>query len=123
MDMEWPEALELARPGSSGASIEDVAHNRGLTAGIWLVTSNGERMILKCLTPNRELPISEWDAHWRKGANNRRRWNYWAREGLAYQHRLVKVYEPGGVVGPELLAAHYADDLMVTQTSDFANEA
>jgi hypothetical protein len=68
MDMEWPEALELARPGSSGASIEDVAHNRGLTAGIWLVTSNGERMILKCLTPNRELPISEWDAHWRKGA-------------------------------------------------------
>ena len=113
MDVDGRRALELVQPGASAASIEDLAHNRWLTAGIWAVTSNGLRMVLKCLTPDRGPPGSAWDAHWAKGAEDQRRWNYWAREGLAYQHRLVKVYEPGGIVGPELLAAHYADDLIV----------
>jgi hypothetical protein len=113
MDVECRRALELVQPGASAASIEDLAHNRWLTAGIWADSSNGLHMVLKCLTPDREPPGSAWDAHWTKGAEDQRRWNYWAREGLAYRHRLVKVYEPGGIVGPELLAAHYADDLIV----------
>ena len=113
MGIEWRQAIELVRPGASAASIEELIHNRRLTPGIWAVTSNDQRMVLKCLTPNREAPGSAWDAHWAEGADDLRRWNYWAREGLAYQRQLVEVYEPGGIVAPELLASHYADDLIV----------
>lgn len=113
MDIEWQEALELVRPGSSAGSIEDFAHNRWLTPGIWAITLNGQRMVLKCLSPDREPPGSAWDAHWIKGADHPQHWNYWAREGLAYQHRLVKVYQPGGIVAPRVLAAHYTADLIV----------
>jgi Ser/Thr protein kinase RdoA (MazF antagonist) len=36
-----------------------------------------------------------------------------AREALAYQHRLVKVFEPGGIVAPQLLPTHSGEDLVV----------
>ena len=113
MGIDWRQALDLVQPGLYVDSIEDLSHNRWLTTGIWAITSNNKRMVLKGLTPVREPPGSTWDAHWTKGAADSRRWNYWAREGLAYQYRLVEVYEPGGIVGPELLAGHFADDLIV----------
>jgi hypothetical protein len=113
MAIEWRQALELVQPGSVVASVEDIPHNRWLTPGIWAVSSNGQRMVLKCLTADREPSVSRWDAHWTEGAHEPRHWNYWAREGLAYQHQLVDVYEPGGIVGPALLAAHSTDDLIV----------
>jgi len=109
----WREALELVEPGWSAPSAEDLTHNRGLTPGIWAVASRGRRTVLKMLAADREAPSSAWDAHWTKGADGRRRWNYWAREGLAYRHRLVDVYETAGIAGPKLLAAHYADDRII----------
>lgn len=40
------------------------------------------------------------DAHLDQGADNPPHWNYWAREGLAYRHRVVAVYEAGGIDVP-----------------------
>ena len=94
-------------------TVEDLVHNRWLTPGIWRVSASGRPMVLKCLSPDRPLPETPWDAHWTTGAHEHRRWNYWAREGLAYRDRLVEVYEPGGIVAPAVLDADYADDAIV----------
>ena len=34
-------------------------------------------------------------------------WNYWAREGLAFEHGIVTAYEAGGIFAPELAAVHH----------------
>ena len=63
------------------ATVEHVAHNRRLTPGIWRVMTGGRSMVLKCLSPDRPLRSHPADAHWTSGAEERRRWNYWARGG------------------------------------------
>lgn len=113
VDVEWRRVLELVQPGLSAVSNEALAHNRLLTPGIWAITSDGRRMVLKYLTPDREPSSSTWEAHWTKGATEPRRWNYWAREGLAYQHRLVDAYQAGGIAGPKLLSSYCTDEVMV----------
>jgi hypothetical protein len=113
MHVDWRSSLELVGLDPAAFSMEDLAHNRWLTPGIWKVSSADRRMVLKCLSPSRESPGSAWDAHWTRHADSPRRWNYWAREGLAYRHRLVDIYEPGGIVAPQVVAAHYGDDVIV----------
>src|SRR5205814_937762 len=68
-------AVALRRLGldGSGFSIEELAHNRWLTPGIWQVVSPRERMVLKCLARDRPTPGSAWDAHWTRGAGDPRR--------------------------------------------------
>lgn len=109
----WREAFEQVAPGASASSVEEFTHNRWLTPGIWVVTSGGRRMVLKCLAADGETPGSAWDAHWTKGAADPRRWNYWAREGIAYRHGLVNVFESGGIVAPELVAISEGDERIV----------
>ena len=93
-------AVALRRLGldASGVSVEELAQNRWLTPGIWQVASSGDRMALKCLARNRPIPGSAWDAHWTRGAQEPTRWNYWAREGLAYKHGVVDAFEAGGII-------------------------
>jgi hypothetical protein len=113
MQLGWRRALELVGVDPDSVSIEELAHNRWLTPGIWTVSSEEQRKVLKCLAPDREAPASAWEEHWTARAGGPRRWNYWAREGLAYRHRVVEIYESGGIVAPRLLAAHYGDDAIV----------
>lgn len=110
---EWREALDLLQLQSGVYSAEALAHNRWLTSGIWTITSGNRDMVLKCLTRDREQSSSEWDSHWTVGAEDPSHWNYWAREGLAYRHGLVKIYEPAGISAPEVIAAYYAEDVIV----------
>jgi hypothetical protein len=106
-------ALERVGLDPSAFSTEVLEHNRWLTPGIWQLASPGLRMVLKCLAPDRPPPGSPWEAHWTSGARDPRRWNYWAREGLAYRHRLVNAFEPAGIAAPALLAADHGDDAIV----------
>jgi phosphotransferase family enzyme len=99
------EGLERLGLDPSEFLVSDVPHNRWLTPGIWQLSSSGKRLILKCLSSDRELPQTAWDAHWTAGSEDPRHWNYWAREGLAYLSRMVECYEPRGIVAPELVAA------------------
>ncbi len=70
-------------------------------------------MVLKCLSPGRPVPQTPWDTHWTSGADDPRRFNYWAREGLAYRDNVVDAYEPGGIVAPGVVEAYYGDDAIV----------
>jgi hypothetical protein len=105
----------LRRVGLSPAevTVEDLAHNRWLSDGIWRVTASGRRMVLKSLAPDRAAAATAWDAHWTAGARDPRRWNYWAREGLAYRDGVVDVYEPAGIVAPPVVAASYREETIV----------
>jgi hypothetical protein len=112
----------LARLGRdpSEFSIAEVPHNRWLTPGIWQVTSSSGRSILKCLGSERGAPRSGWDAHWTAGSDDPGRWNYWAREGLAYLNGTVDAYETAGIVAPHLIASDHDNDHFVLLL-DFAD--
>lgn len=97
----------------SDVVLEDVLHNRALTAGIWKVATSGEEMILKCFSAGRPTVSSTWDAHWTAEADDPRRWNYWAREGLAYLNGVTTSYDMAGIVAPRLIAAHQRDEEFV----------
>jgi hypothetical protein len=56
VEVGWREALEFVEPGSSAPSAEDLTHNRGLTPGIWAVTSRGRRMVLKYILSHLRSP-------------------------------------------------------------------
>lgn len=64
---------------------------------------SGEATILKCLGADRPVAQSPYEAHWAVGLDDPRRWNYWAREGLAFVHGITDSYEVGGIVAPRLL--------------------
>lgn len=113
VEVQLAEALTKLGVNPSDVSFEEMPHNRWLTPGIWGVSWPGQRAVLKVLSSDRPPPATAWDAHWTSGAGQSRRWNYWAREGLAYRHRLADAFEHGGIGSPALLAADYADDSIV----------
>lgn len=113
MHDDWADAARRVGLDPAALSLADLEHNQWLTHGIWLVASPDQRMVLKCLNANGRMSERASDAHWKAGADDPRRWNYWAREALAYRDRAVDIYEPDGLVAPALLAAHYGDDRIV----------
>jgi hypothetical protein len=64
-------------------------------------------MILKCVSVDRPPARTPYEAHWATRLLDPARWNYWAREGLAFEHGIVASYEPSGIVAPNLVAAHH----------------
>jgi hypothetical protein len=100
----------LARVGldASSAEVNGVDHG-ALTAGIWRVSVPGRRMILKCVSADRPPARTSFEAHWATRLDDPARWNYWAREGLAFERGVMASYEPSGIVAPKLLAAHHGD--------------
>lgn len=99
------EALRRVGIDSRNAELDDVDHG-ALTAGIWHVRVSGRRMILKCVSADRPPARTPYEAHWATRLDEPARWNYWAREGLAFEHGIVTSYEPSGIVAPKLVAAH-----------------
>jgi Phosphotransferase enzyme family len=75
----------------------DVAHNRWLTPGIWQLERDGERVIVKWLSASREAGSTEYENHWTANSHQPMRWNYWAREALAYRDGVVEVFAEGGL--------------------------
>jgi hypothetical protein len=84
---------------ATDTSIDQVAHNRWLTRGIWRVSISGVPMVLKYLSADRDLGATVWHAHWSAGSEVPRHWNYWAREGLAYLEGITDAYGGSGL-GP-----------------------
>ena len=89
---------------------EELPHNRRLTPGVWQVrTTDGQRAVLKYLRADRDVGDTAWDAHWTARAQDPQRWNYWAREPLAYQHYLTDGYAAAGIRAPKCLGAEVDD--------------
>src|ERR1700689_1014086 len=64
---------------------EELPHNRWLSPGVWRVpTSAGRPAVLKYLRADRNPGETPWDGHWTAQDQDPHRWNYWAREPLAY---------------------------------------
>lgn len=80
----------LGRVGfpSDGWVVEDLAHTRWLTPGIWQLQRGEERRVLKWLSAARSLGETAWEAHWSSRSAEQTRWNFWAREALAYKSNL-----------------------------------
>lgn len=88
----------------------ELPHNRWLSPGVWQVrTRAGQRAVLKYTTSDRSKGETAWDAHWTAGDHDQRRWTYWRREALAYQHHLAAAYAGSGIVAPECLAVDVTD--------------
>jgi hypothetical protein len=85
-------------------SAEEMPHNRWLSPGVWRVRAReGQLAILKYVCADRSRGETPWDAHWTTKDGDPRRWNYWAREALVYQHHLTDVYAEAGIHAPACL--------------------
>jgi Phosphotransferase enzyme family len=94
--------------GRDGA--EELPHNRWLSPGVWRVrTREGRVAALKYVRSDRSRGDTPWDAHWTAQDQDPHRWNYWAREPLAYQHHLTDVFAGAGVHGPTCLGSQVDD--------------
>jgi hypothetical protein len=90
--------------------VEELPHNRWLSPGVWRVrTHEGRVAILKYLRSDRSRGETPWDAHWTAQDQDPHRWNYWAREPLAYQHHLTDVYAEAGIYAPARLESQVDD--------------
>ena len=101
------EMLECVGVDAGGASAEELTHNRWLSPGVWRVrTGDGRLAVLKYTRSGRSRGRTPWEAHWTARDQDPRRWTYWCREPLAYQHDLAGAYAGAGVTAPACLGVH-----------------
>ena len=109
----------LARLGlaTTGWQVTHPAHNRWLTPDIWDLQREQEsgadgvrRLIVKRLARYRPTGDSAYERHWTANSEVPTRWNYWAREALAYQSGVASCFADGGLASPNCLAVEVTDD-------------
>jgi hypothetical protein len=100
------ELLERIGVDATEVVAEELPHNRWLSPGVWRVrTRAGQLAVLKYTRSDRSHGRTPWEAHWTAGDHDPRRWTYWCREPLAYQHDLAGAYDGSGIVAPACLGA------------------
>jgi hypothetical protein len=105
------ELLKRVGVGWDGVTAQELPHNRWLSAGVWRVrTSSGRLAVLKRTTAERPGDATPVQAHWSAGNEDPRRWTYWCREPLAYQHDLAGAYAGSGIVTPACLGVRVEGD-------------
>jgi hypothetical protein len=101
------ELLERVGVDARGVVAEELPHNRWLSPGVWRVRTRGGREgVLKYTRSDRSHGRTPSDAHWTAGDHDPRRWTYWCREPLAYQHDLAGAYAASGISAPACLGVH-----------------
>jgi Phosphotransferase enzyme family len=101
------ELLERVGVAADEVVAEELPHNRWLSPGVWRVrTRGGVAGVLKYTTSDRSRGDTPSDAHWTARDHDPRRWTYWCREPLAYQHDLAGAYAGSGIVAPACLGVH-----------------
>ena len=94
----------------NGVVAEELPHNRWLSPGVWRVrTGAGRLAVLKYTRSDRSPGATPMEAHWTARDHDPRRWTYWCREPLAYQHDLAGAYAGSGITAPVCLGAHLDD--------------
>ncbi|HEX9553641.1 MAG TPA: phosphotransferase [Streptosporangiaceae bacterium] len=105
------ELLERVGVDATEVVAEELPHNRWLSPGVWRIrTREGRQGVLKYARSDRSHGDTPSDAHWTARDHDPRRWTYWCREPLAYQHDLAEAYAGSGIRAPACLGAH-VDDL------------
>jgi hypothetical protein len=104
------EMLERVGVDADGVVAEELPHNRWLSPGVWRVrTGTGQLRVLKYTRSERGRGGTPWEAHWTAGDHDPRRWTYWCREPLAYQHDLAGAYAGSGITAPTCMGVHVDD--------------
>jgi hypothetical protein len=106
----------LKRVGVDATEVvaEELPHNRWLSPGVWRVrTREGRQAVLKYTTSDRSPGVTAMDAHWTARDRDERRWTYWCRESLAYQHNLAGAYDGSGIRAPACLGVEVDDSQSV----------
>ena len=100
------ELLERVGVDATDAVAEELPHNRWLSPGVWRIrTREGQLAVLKYTRSDRSPGDTPMDAHWTARDHDLRRWTYWCRESLAYQHDLASEYDGSGIRAPACLGA------------------
>jgi hypothetical protein len=100
------ELLERVGVDATEVEAEELPHNRWLSPGVWRIrTREGKLAVLKYTTSERSPGDTPMDAHWSARDHDPRRWTYWCRESLAYQHDLAGEYDRSGIRAPACLGA------------------
>jgi hypothetical protein len=101
------ELLECVGVCADGVAAEELPHNRWLSQGVWRVCSSaGQLAVLKYTRSERSRGGAPMEAHWTARDHDPRRWTYWCREPLAYQHDLAGAYAGSGITAPACLGVH-----------------
>jgi hypothetical protein len=104
------ELLERIGVDPEGVVAEELPHNRWLSPGVWQVrTSTRQLGVLKFTSAERSRSGTPMEVHWTARDHDPRRWTYWCREPLAYQHDLAGAYAGSGVMAPACLGVHVGD--------------
>jgi Phosphotransferase enzyme family len=85
----------LARVGidPAGWQTGELPHNKWLTPGIWQLSRGDERIIVKWLSADRPAGLTPYERHWTARSDEQTRWNYWAREALAYRDGIAELFD------------------------------
>ncbi len=67
------------------------------------------RLIVKRMTRTRPRGDSAYEHHWTADSDHPTRWNYWAREALAYQSGVARSYDPAGLAAPRCVGVEITD--------------
>jgi hypothetical protein len=108
----YQDPLELIRRvgvDPSGWRIEDLAHNRWLTPGIWRLERGHERAVVKWLSADRASGSTPYEQHWTARSHEPTRWNYWAREALVFQSGAATDFCGEGLVAPTCRAVEVTE--------------
>jgi len=100
-------------PPPRGVDGTALTHNpaSGVTGGIWRVERDGRPLVCKLLTPPRYTgPRDAAVPAWWEASDDPRHWNYWRRELLAYQERLVDAWGEPSLDMAELVDVVERDD-------------
>jgi hypothetical protein len=101
------EMLDRVGVDAGGVTAQELTHNRWLSPGVWRVrTSAGRLAVLKYTRSGRSRGSTPWEGHWTARDDDPRRWTYWCREPLAYQHDLAAAYAGSGITAPACLGVH-----------------
>jgi hypothetical protein len=95
---------------AEGWTVNEPLHNRALTAGIWELTRGDEHIVIKRLVRQRQLVGTAFNQHWSHRTQEPARWNYWARETLAYKSELTSSFADAGLRAPRCLGVDIGND-------------
>jgi Phosphotransferase enzyme family len=111
--MENPELKSAAARlelDTDGWTAHEPLHNKELTAGIWELTRGDERIVIKRLVRHRQPGGTAYTQHWSHRTAEPARWNYWAREMLAYRSELTSSFADAGLRAPRCLGVDIGND-------------
>jgi hypothetical protein len=109
-DLRLDEALARLGLDTRGWTVSEPAHNQWLTVDIWLLQQGSQHLVVKRLARDRPSGPTAFTRHWSHDNHIPARWNYWARETLAYESGVADAFAEAGMRAPACLGHDVGPD-------------